>query len=892
MSHLRPVDTLRRAALLVAWFILRYLVWYPGRAVPGLLGIAVGVAVIAAIRLANVSVLEAFRAATDSISGTADLRIYGTNGPIDESQLAELLWLEQWGEISPVLETYAMLVEEPEPQERGASSGFGRGELLLVLGSDVLRDQSVRRYEVWKWGKGEASALTPRQILDLLLARDSIILTERFAQRKGIRIGDRIALAFGSRVRHLRVQALLRDTGPARTLQGNFALMDLAALQWAANRLGVVDALDIKLPDSATLEQAWAAIEEKLPPGLRVEPPTTRAGRSETMVRAFQFNLAALSGVALVVGLFLIYSTVSFSVTSRREEIAILLALGTSRLGVTGLFLSEAVVLATIGILWGLPLGQVLARGAVAAAASTVENFYVAGVAEATSQQTSLSWDEWLLCAALAWASAISASVLPAWRAAGLEPLEILRGLVPATQRDRVLRVVGQSLVLALLGAAAQACPPVDGRPVFGFLAALCWASAVARTTPLWFILLAKMGILHKGVPLTVRLALAGLRSGGGLLGASVAALGFSLGMMFAIAIMVGSFRTTVIYWLDGVLTSDLVVKPAMNSPTLSTATLDPELVEKLRTQPEIAASTWYSSRQIPYGQSMIRLDTSELAVLLEHGRILFKEPAAPQRAILDALAEGQPFAIVSESYSLRYHKRPGDMVTLESRSGPIQLPILAVYYDYSSNLGSILIDYQFYSRYFLDSHPYYSPMALSFYLRPGVDVQQVRNRWQKLFQGEHALYFITQQELRAEALRIFDSTFAITYALQWIAVIVAGTGIVSSLMRLIYLRRPEIALLSLAGVTPMGIHAIILCQSLIISVISLALGWIIGILLSLVLIYVINVQSFGWTIQFYLPWDFFIQSVFIVLITALLFGWIPARHAATMDALAAVRQE
>lgn len=874
-------------------FIFRYLLWYPGRAAPAVLGIAVGVAVVLAIRLANVSVLEAFRAATDSVSGNADLRIYAASGPIAEEQLAGLLWLEQWGDMAPVVENYGMLVTDDTARLAKDGSLLKRNELLLVLGVDVLRDQKVRRYEVWQWQDGKTSTLTAPEILDLLMERHSIVLTERFARRVGLRVGDSIPLAFGSAIRQLTVRGLLRDAGPARTLQGNFALMDIAAAQWASDRYGFVDYLDIRLHDGIRLETALDAIQRHLPAGLLVEPPATRATRASTMIAAFQFNLAALSMVALIVGLFLVYSTIAFSVTTRQEEIGILLALGTTRLQIVGLFLGEALVLALIGSALGVPLGQLLARSAVKAASATVETFYIAAIAEATADQLVVPLRELLVAGLLALVMATLGSSLPAWKAASLPPLSMLRYTPSAVFPFRASRAWGESCALALVGLICVPLPMIGDRPVFGFVAALFLAAALARTAPVWLYLLCQL--LPRCLPsrwISLRLAVADLAAGGSPVTTSLAALGFSLGMMFAIAIMVASFRTTVVHWLDSVLTSDLVVKPVMNSATLSTATLDPGIVEELRSQPEVLASAWYSSRQIPYGRSMVRLDTSELAVLIQHGRIAFKEPHAPQEEILAAIAAKKPFACISESFSLRYHKRPGDTITINSPSGPVPVTVIAVYYDYSSNLGSILIDYQLYKSIFNDTHCYRSPMAVSFYFKPGVDVSAVRQRWADRYASNQALYFVTNREVRDEALRIFDSTFTITYALQLIAVLVAAAGIVSTLVRLIHIRKREIALLNLMGMSSGSLQVMIVAEAFVIGLISQWIGWLIGVALSLVLIFVINVQSFGWTIQLHFPVHFLLQATAITVGTSLLFGWLPARWVLALDPLTTVRDE
>ncbi|GIW92000.1 MAG: permease [Pirellulaceae bacterium] len=872
-------------------FIVRPLWQRPARVLPALLGIALGTAVIVAIRLANTSVLEAFVAATDSLGGQTDVRIYGASGPIDERQFEQLLWLEQYGTVSPILETYGMLVDRHVEAIADSSRPLARGEVLMVLGVDLLQDQQLRQYDVWQWAGGtEKPELF--QMLEMLVEPDSVVLTERFAARHGVEIGDRIRLAFGSRVVTLQVRGLLRDTGPARTWQGNFALMDLATAQAITGRMGQLDAIDVRFHPDRDWQQAMNEVRSRLPSGLWVEPPAGRAGRVQTMVAAFQFNLEALSMVALVVGLVLVGTTVSYSVTSRRDEIAVLLAVGSSRWAVAGLFVTEALLVACAGAVLGLPLGHWLAQGAVQATSRTVETFYVAAVAEATAGRAALSASESLRCVLLVLVAAAAAALRPAWQAACLDPLQVLHPAHYPGAMGRPNRPI-EPLLWAVAGGLAVAVPPIDGRPWGGFLAALSFAAALASLAPATIRLTASVARkLQRTAGITLHLAAAYLAAGGVVTSAAVSALAMALGMMFAIAVMVSSFRTTVVYWLDSVLTSDLVIKPVMSSATLSSATLDPQIVDRVRRLPEVRAVTWYTSRQIPFGPSMIRLDTSDLDVLLEHGRVRFKEPAGAALRVRDRLRYDKRFLLVSESFSLRYKKYPGDSVVLHTPHGEVALPVAAVYYDYSSNLGTLLIDFDVYRQLFDDDRPQRSPMALSLYLQENTNVEKLSNRIRSLVGKDQLIYCVTNKELRAEALRIFDSTFAITYALLVIAVLVAIVGVVAALYRLIQLHRRELALMSCVGLTPWQLKKIVLVASLLTAMLSYGLGWAIGMALSIILVYVINVQSFGWTIQLHAPWEFLAESFTMVVLAAVLCGWWPARKAAGVDPIAVLRDE
>ncbi len=877
-------------------FVLRALWQHKGRSAIAIIGIALGVSVTVAIRLANVGVVESFRTAVVSISGDADLQIVGAAGRFDEMLLSDSAWLHRYGAASPITEAYAMFAD-PQGPTRGTQGELLRGELLHVLGVDVLRDSPLRGYQILRLS-AEDREPTPQQLFDLLRDEQAIVITERFAKRKGLKVGDSIPLSFGSRVDLFRIRGLLLHTGPARTLDGNFALMDIAAAQVAMQRVGQLDRVEIKLAADSELDAAQKEIESALSPGLRVEQPNARYGRTETMIEAFQFNLTALSSVALLVGMFLIYNTISISVASRRKEIATLRAVGAGRGTVLMLFLAEAVLLGTAGTMIGLPVGQLLARGAVKATAQTVETFYIAAAAESAAGSPGLGLVDILTVLAVVLPLATGAAFAPAWQASGTDPVELLR---PVQQAHRIRSprwawlVIG--VVLVVLAILQTRLPPVAGIPLFGFASEFCFMLSIAAFAPavIWLACKTVRG-WSRGTPiggrLDWRLAASNLLHSVDKLSISVAALAVSLGMMFSIAIMVGSFRDTVVYWLETTLTADLSVKPVMNTSAVSEIPMDPAVVKLINEHPAVEATTWFTSRQIADGQRNIRLAATDFRTTLRHGRLLFKQPTDATADLLRQVEANRPLALISESYSLHFDKHPGDQIKLPSADGTWELPVAAVYYDYASNQGTVMIDASWYQQRILGSDQPVIPDVLALYLRDGYDAREVGRQLQQQSGPRQMLYFVTNNEIRREAMRIFDSTFTITYALELIAILVAGLGVASTLITLVYQRQTEIAVLDLLGATRRTVRRIIVLEAILIALIAQILGLIIGAVLAAVLIYVINVQSFGWTIQFQFPWMLLSGATLVTVLVAAVFGLYPARLAIRSDSLQAIREE
>ena len=382
------------------------------------------------------------------------------------------------------------------------------------------------------------------------------------------------------------------------------------------------------------------------------------------------------------------------------------------------------------------------------------------------------------------------------------------------------------------------------------------------------------------------RLALANLASSIPRISISVAALAVSLSMLVAIAVMIGSFRETVIYWVEQTLRADLYLRPSTRSNVSVEATVSPDVEQAVRRHPQVAAVDRFRNFTLPYGEGLVTLGAGDFTVLAEHGKLLIKEPSGNAEALREAI--GQDAVVVSESFSLKHSVRRGDHVTLTMPGGAKDFRVVAVYYDYSNDRGVIVMDQTTLAKYFGPM----APTSLTIYLRQGASGDSVRTEILKSLESRYRVFIYTNSALRAEVLRIFDSTFAITYALELIAIFVSILGIASALLTLILERVRELAILRMVGADRGQVRRMVVAEALILGGVSQTIGLGVGLVLSLVLIYVINVQSFGWTIQFHLPVGFLLQSSLLVLVAAGLAGLYPARRAGRMRAVEALAEE
>ncbi len=848
-------------------FVVRNLRQQPLRSAATIASLAVGVAVVVAIQLANASSVRGFSTALDALAGRTSLELT-TPGGLDETRLTDLGWLREYGLVSPVIDADVLL----EVAGDGEAPAL---EAVRLLGVDILRDRPFRDYPLVD---GDTPRLVTTQgFLDLLTDPRSVILTRRFTDRHGLRVGDEVGLVVGERSVSLRVTGILGDEGPASVLDGSLVLMDIAAAQWAVGRLGRLDRVDVRLADGIDVAEAERDIASRAPAGITVRRPSSRGAEVERMLRAFQFNLTALSLIALLVGLFLVYNTVSVSVITRRGEIGMLRTLGVTRRAVVGLFLGEAGALALLGCALGAPLGWLLAHGAVRLTSSTVSQFWIVSSATVPPLEPRMVG----LAFAVGLPLALVAAAAPALEAARLTPLAAVRGDDDLDARTRLpWRSVAGPLVLFAAGAWLAVQGPVGGLPVFGMLAALAVVLGAGMAMPavLFGFRRSCGAVMARWLRVEGRLAHANLGSAIPRLSISVAALAVSLAMMAAIAIMVGSFRETVVYWIGQTLQADLFVSTARGSPAAESGGISAATEAVIAGHPEVEAIDGFQGMDVSYGGSTITVGAGRFATRLERGALQFKDPADGTAAMASAI--GRDRVVVSEAFSLKYDAGAGDEIRLPTPFGPTPFEVAAVYFDYSSDRGLVVMDAGTFERHFGPARP----SGLTVYLAPGADPETVRDELRAVLGPGRRLFITTNAALRATVLRIFDATFAITYALEVIAIGVSLFGMAATLLTLVLERRREIAMLRLVGADRRQLRRLIVVEAGVLGAVTQAVGLVVGLALSLILIYVINVQSFGWTIQFHLPLGFLTQATVAIVAAAALAGLYPARLAARFE--------
>jgi putative ABC transport system permease protein len=834
-------------------------------------GVALGVAVYVAVATANVEILRSFEQAILGVAGRTTLQITGNTGiagGFDETIIEAVSHADGVLLAAPVIEVPAILNQNSRPPVT-----------LPILGVDLLAESSVRDYRVME---ADAKETDWERYLD----PDAIFLGRKLAERHGLSVGMPLDVSAGALSRRLVVRGLLEGQGPGKSTLEELAVMDVAATQFTFERLGRLDRIDLVTDPARSVDEVSRAVLALLPPGLTVTRPSQRNAQIERMTRAFRLNVSLLSVVALLVGLFLVYNTVSFAVLRRRREIGILRSLGLSPGGIARLFLTEVMLIGIVGAVAGIGFGLALSNGALQALARTVSNLY--------GEVPALPLVAWAHPAVLMQGLligigvAVLGSLGPIREAVSVEPTQALapKGYETAGAIRVAPTLAGAALILASAGLAALP-GSVQGVPLFGYLSAFLVVLGFAWLSP---VLIRVVGYcLRLVLPLRAgclaRLAADELDRAPVRNAVAVSALMVGLALMVGVSVMIHSFRQTVDLWLDQTVKADLIVAPPTWLGTGPEGSLPESMRGRLEAIPGVAAVDSYRDVRMEFRDAPVVVVARDLLLHAKHSRYLFMEGDS-QTVLAEAVWKDQ--IIVSETFARQFNLGRGDRMALPGPQGPVEFTIAGRFYDYSTDGGKVVLDRALYARLWGDR----SATVFPVYLGPGADPETIRRMVPERLQGGPPVMILTNGELKREVLRIFDQTFAITYALEIIAVIVALLGIANTLLSGILERTRELAVLRAIGGTPAQIGRLILWESGLLGLAGTILGLGAGLVLSVLLIEVINKQSFGWTIVLYpAPWVW-LEAAGLALLTTLLAGYGPARRAARLPVAEGLQYE
>jgi putative ABC transport system permease protein len=832
--------------------VVRYALRHKALAVINILSVALGVSVFLAVQIANRSATAAFRAGVDVVAGRSNLEVRGT---LDDALLPKLREIPGVTAATPLVERVVTLPDWP-------------GEYLHILGVDPFTNSTFQNFKVSK-SSGESFDANawfgdPR----------SLAVAKKFAELHGLKRGDFVRIKFGEREQDLVVSSVLE----AQDGDSHFGAMDIGWAQELFGLQGKLTGVLLQISDPDNPGPLSEQIRRLVPPDASVQEPGARSSQVEHLLSGFELNLTALSMISLLVGVFLIYNTVTASVVRRRSEIGILRALGASRAKVRWLFLGEAALYGMIGSIAGCIGGVWLSNFLVRAVSTTVTNLYVL---------TSIDhfylpfWQiPLVLCAGMG--SVLVGAFIPANAGANLAPLRALNMgvLIERSEKPRLIWIAGSGgCLLAAFGTSELA---LNGYRNAGFGAAFftligfcCLSPYITHQFGRW------IGVVFRPL-LLPRMAARNLSRSLYRHAITIAALASALAMLVSISTMIYSFRKTIDRWLERRLVADLFVAPAANEIVGFENYVSEDFTNYLRSQPAVELID-----TVRYLTATVNGEPTFLGVITGSKRNIPDFIGGENAKKYETFQQADSVTI-SEPLSRRLHLNQGDNVTVTTPLGPRSFKVAGIFYDYSRDSGVLLMQRANFEAYWHDSRV----NSLALYLRPGTDVGKMIETIRTGYPHAHDYSVFSNRALREAVVNVFNQTFAVTQILRLIAVLVAVIGIALNFTVLVKEREREIGTMRAVGVSRGQIRGLIIWESVLVATMAILLGVATGIALSVVLTEVINKAFFGWTIPLQIPWDQLWWTPVWLLPAAIVASLWPATQAARRNIIEVVRME
>ncbi len=839
---------------------LGWLVRHPWQLGLALMGICIGVAVMVSVDLANESSRKAYRMSMDALNGQSTHQLVGGPGGIDEQLYVSLRTRSAARNIAPVVAGFVDL----------------GGETLQLIGVDVFAEREFRSFTAPGdvgadiAGAADSAGVDGRELVrQFLSGSGSVLLPVAVARRNGLSGGDRFDIIAGGKSFSAELAGTFDGAGQGLS---NLVVADISVAQHWLSMAGRLSRIDVRLTN--TDPAAVATFAAQLPAGVSLRSAEGRTQATLDMSDAFMTNLTAMSLLALLVGIFLIYNSVAFAVLQRRELLGTLRAIGITRAEVRRIILGEAALLGILGSGVGILAGVWLGEHLVALVARTVsDHYFVVSVTNVSVDAFSLARG---FMAGLG--ATLLAAAIPAIEAGNTEPrLAMTRstlesaaaGLAPRLTAGGAALILVAGLVLVVSGRNLVAGLVALFLLIFGF--ALCIPAFAGWLSRRLGPLAGRLG----GIP--GRLAIEGIARSLSRTGVAVVALAVAVSATIGVTVMVGSFRASVSDWIGTTLQSDIYVSVARGS-------LDPDLLPALVAVPGVDDYSTSRRAWLETTAGRTRLIALQMAPGSYAGtRLRGGDVADAWRRFDESSA-----VLVSDAYAYRHVVTAGSSIDIPTARGTTTLEIAAVYQSYDSNDGAVMMSRATYDRLFEDD----GVDSIGLYLAADADAKTVMSELRALSAGRQSLLMTSNAEIRDISLAIFDRTFLITNVLYWLAVGVAVIGILGAMMALQLERAREFGILRAIGMTPAQTGALVGVQSGFMGFIAGLAAIPLGLVMAWMLIAVINRRAFGWQIELVVGGSPLLTALALSIGAALLAGIYPAWHAARARPALAMRDE
>ncbi|MFK8080508.1 MAG: FtsX-like permease family protein [Granulosicoccus sp.] len=840
-----------------SWQFYRH---HPAQLLLSMLGIVLGVGIVTAVLVTNNSSQRAFALSTEALYGRTTHQLSGANG-LEQTTYVDLRKRFSQIAMAPVIAGHVALGDK----------------VYSLLGLDPFAEAAFNRMGVAVSGvENDAQPLQADTLpIQALLQNNSLIISNGTAQADKLPVGDRVTVNVGGKTHDALLAAAYNSDNPAATT--GLMIGDIAFVQELLARGSKIDRVDLILDDDEA-----QTLNGYLPATLQLTPAISRTRTMQAMTRGFHINLTAMSLLALVVGAFLIHNTMTFAVVQRRELFAIKRITGITARTVLFSILLEALLISTVASILGVMLGYVLSSGLIALTTRTINDLYfVLHVQE-------IWFSPWLIASGLflGIGSSVLAASLAAFDAASTSPVQARQRSVLEERTHRLLPLMAIAGLSIMLAGVVLSVLPFQSL-VIGFIALMLiilgygllipWlVHALTRRLKPW---LDKLGV-------SMSLATGGIYRNISRTGLAIAALSIAVSATFGVDVMIGSFRTSVDQWLGTTLQSDIYVT-APKAVTTENARFLPD------NSMQLAQST-KGVKSVSNGRTLAtRTSVGDIEMLVvqphdqsDQGFELIGDVAASPWSSWKT----EQALMISEPLASKHDLQSGDVLKVFTESdGFLNFRIVAIFRDYGSSHGKLLMARPVFDRFW--NEPGYG--SLGIILEDSAsDVDVIELLRTQLSTAEQPLIVQSNSAIHEQSLIVFDRTFEVTRVLRWLTVGVAFVGIFSALLALHLERAREFAILRASGATRQRVMSVVLTQTVLMGILAGTLALPLGWLMSEVLIKVINVRSFGWSMQSMMPMGSIPETLFLAVLSAILAGLYPAYRLSRRSIAAQLRDD
>jgi putative ABC transport system permease protein len=829
--------------------------------------LAAGVALVCAIQLVNQSVLRAFEDIIDTMAGRAALQISAGNAGFFPEEVADVV------SKVPGVELAAQTV--------GATAfvADGSGELLTIHGVDITNDAAVRVYQV-----RDAQGVRLNDPLVFLNQPDSVILTNEFARRRGLRVGDGIELEAPAGRQRFTVRGLLEPEGIARVHGGDLAIMDLYAAEVAFTHPGLINRVDVVVRRDVDVTQVKNAIAAILPPGLTVEPPEQRKADLQKVMQSMQVVLLAVSLLALGAAFLIAFNRLATVFDERAWQHGVMRAVGARRAAVRWELLKEGLVLGTVGVAIGLPLGIGLARVLLPLIATTtaLNSKLLPPNAELVLGGRSL-----VLAIALGLLTSLLAAARPASRAAGVQIAETLRGRgIGSGETSSTRAWVARSVVLVGT-AVAMVAQVLTAEPGWGLAATVGILVAVALLARPFLDVVSspvtRLASRYAASGFFAAVALTRKRSRTAL---TVATLGVGFGTVIWIWVVAQSFERSVVGIVQGVLRGDLAVGSANSSNGFVPDPIADAILEDLKRTPGVVSVVGEQVTDWHYANGPIAINAFDSAYVTsgKFGDWPFVGRSLPD--LVTGFALGQ-VAIISTSFALHLGASVGDVIVLDTPSGPLELRVGGIVSTLLSPRGTVIIAREVYKQRWNDPHIIHALVRTS-----GTEVASVRAAIAAALGKKHNLTILTLAELGAWFAAQVRQAFAGLYLLAGLILFVVLFGAADTLAAGVLEQQRELAVVRATGVRAQYLQRIVLIESLLLAALGLTMATVVGLTLGVFWVDTMLPSLLGWVLELHVPYVHLVIIASMSLLVSALAAIVPGRWARRVAPATALRYE